>query len=201
MNPDMPATETKERQTKKTRRMVAWLLVTVVGMFAFAVFLLPPMYDAFCKLTGLNGKLRQTQGVAAPKPLTAAEQQAATITLQFLANKEPTMPWVFKPDVTAMKIIPGQVYKTHFYVKNLSEHAMVGRAIPSMSPERVSQYLNKIECFCFQEQPLAAGEEKEMAMSFYLDKNFPKDIKEFTLSYTLYKVEKPAAAQSSTPKN
>jgi len=193
MTPNIPNT-----QTKKTRRMVAWLLVTVVGMFAFAVFLLPPMYDAFCKLTGLNGKLQQTTGVAAPAPLSAKESQAATVTIQFLAKTGEEMPWAFKPDVFEMQIVPGKVYQTHFYVKNLSEHAMVGRAIPSMSPERVSQYLNNIECFCFQEQPLAAGEETEMAMSFYLDKDFPKDIKEFTLSYTLYKVDQPSTAKSSS---
>lgn len=187
MNPD----NTPTSSTKKTRRMVMWLLVTVVGMFIFALFIMPPMYDTFCKITGLNGKLQQTSGITAPPALNKKELQAPTVTIQFLANNGEGMPWIFKPDTFEMKIIPGEVYQTHFYVKNTSDVPMIGRAVPSISPEIMTHYLKKIECFCFQEQHLAPGEEKEMGLRFYIEKNTPKEIKEFTVSYMLYKVKSP----------
>ncbi len=182
---------TPSSTTQKTHRMVLRLVVIVVGMFAFALFIMPPMYDTFCKITGLNGKLQQTKGVAIPKPLTTKESQAAKVTVQFLTNTGSDMPWIFKPDVFEMNIVPGQIYQTHFYVKNPSDQPMVGRAVPSISPEIMTHYLKKIECFCFQEQPLAPGEEKEMGLRFYIEKNTPKEIKEFTVSYMLYKVNSP----------
>lgn len=43
-------------QRRSNTRLVGLLGLTSIGMFAFAVFVLPPMYDVFCELTGLNGK-------------------------------------------------------------------------------------------------------------------------------------------------
>ncbi len=40
----------------RNQRLLVRLGVVVVGMFLFAVFLMPPIYEVFCELTGLNGK-------------------------------------------------------------------------------------------------------------------------------------------------
>ena len=187
MNPDTP-------QPKSNRRILVWSGVVVVGMFLFALFVLPPMYDVFCKLTGLNGKVPLVASQApanlpnnsSPNPLTT--KNSAAIKMQLLANTGTEMPWTFKPDISEMMVIPGKVYQTHFYVKNLSDQPMTGRAVPSVAPAIMHLYLKKIECFCFQEQHLAPGEEKHMALRFYLSQDTPKDVRDFTLSYTLYKV-------------
>ncbi|MGA4603891.1 hypothetical protein ACPA1U_25040, partial [Ectopseudomonas hydrolytica] len=39
-----------------TRRLVTRLLVVVVVMFCFGIFVLPPFYDAMCRVFGINGK-------------------------------------------------------------------------------------------------------------------------------------------------
>ena len=66
-------------------------------------------------------------------------------------------------------------------------------ATPFLAPAEASLYLNKVECFCFNQQPLTAGANTKMPMQFYVDPDIPEHITTFTLSYTLYDV----TAQSS----
>ena len=41
---------------KETKKTIRNLSLAVVGMCAFS-FLLVPIYDVFCEITGLNGKI------------------------------------------------------------------------------------------------------------------------------------------------
>jgi cytochrome c oxidase assembly protein subunit 11 len=55
----------------------------------------------------------------------------------------------------------------------------------------VGGYFNKINCFCFTEQRLKAGETREMAVVFYIDPSIvndrdQNDLSTITLSYTFY---------------
>ena len=76
------------------------------------------------------------------------------------------------------------------------------RAIFNVSPELAGRYFTKIECFCFKQQTLAAGQTVDMPVTFFVDPKFvddedTKDISEITLSYTFYpsgEVNPPAAA-------
>ena len=57
-------------------------------------------------------------------------------------------------------------------------------------------YFNKIQCFCFTEQTLKPGESIDMPVVFFVDPDMIDDpdaagIKEITLSYTMYPVDKP----------
>ena len=38
------------------RTLLAKLLALAVAMFLFAVFVLPPLYDLFCEITGIGGR-------------------------------------------------------------------------------------------------------------------------------------------------
>jgi len=56
----------------------------------------------------------------------------------------------------------------------------------------VAPYFAKIECFCFEEQKLLAGEEVDMPLLFFIDKDFSddplmRDIDDVVLSYTFFK--------------
>ena len=70
---------------------------------------------------------------------------------------------------------------------------MVAHAVPSISPSRAAEYFHKSECFCFNQQPLAAGEETDMPLQFIVDQDLPADIKTITLSYTIFDVTAMAA--------
>jgi len=183
--------ESKKSQgvEQKNRRLLMRLMLVVVGMFIFAVFLMPPIYDVFCELTGLNGK---TSGKAAVAPTVA--DMSRQITVEFLVDTDKELPWDFTYETPAMKVHSGEISKTLFFVKNRSNDAIVGRAIPSISPNEAAQYFRKTECFCFAEQRLEGGATKSMPMIFYVDPAIPKHITTVTLSYKFYNLTHQAIA-------
>jgi cytochrome c oxidase assembly protein subunit 11 len=69
----------------------------------------------------------------------------------------------------------------------------VGQAIPSIVPARAAAYFNKTECFCFNQQPLKAGEQADLPLQFVIDQALPADIHTITLSYTLFDVSERVA--------
>jgi cytochrome c oxidase assembly protein subunit 11 len=172
--------------TDKNRRLL-WRLAWVgVAMFAFAIFVLPPMYDAFCEITGLNGKGSNTAAVA-----PVQEDDSRSVNVEFLVDTDAALPWEFRRGMPAVTVHPGVITKTMFFVKNQDGKAVTGRAVPSISPNEAAKYFKKTECFCFQEQRLEGGVEKEMPMVFYIDPALPKHITTITLSYKFYNMNKP----------
>lgn len=158
------------------------LLIACVCMFAFS-FALVPLYTVFCKLTGINGKTSNSVAVASTNI-----QQERTISVEFLAKADQSIPWKFAPEVERVSVHPGDIKLINFNVENLADEAMVGQAVPSVSPGEAAQYFKKMECFCFTQQPLQAKEAKAMRLQFYIDPALPKEINTITLSYTLYRV-------------
>src|SRR3972149_4809878 len=65
-----------------------------------------------------------------------------------------------------------------------------------VAPLTVGAYFQKINCFCFTDQRMKAGERREMAVVFYLDPALAQDaehddLNTITLSYTFYPVRAP----------
>lgn len=176
-------------------KLVKKLVVIVIGMFGFG-FALVPLYDVFCDITGLNGKTN-TEAVSAEN---ISVNKSRTVTIEFIGITNKSMPWQFKPVNKRVEVYPGEVKLINFYAKNESINDLVGQAVPSVSPGQAASYFNKIECFCFNRQPLAAGAETLMPLTFYVDEDLPHDINTLTLSYTMYDVtaSMPASASKST---
>ena len=183
-----------DRQTDRQarlRRHTTLLAVVAVGMFGFA-FALVPLYNIFCEITGLNGK---TSGEAAPN-LAAAAPSSQTmpgaaereVTVQFLAHVSRGMPWEFRPTETRVRLRLGEVTETQYFARNFASEEFTGQAVPSVTPGYAARYLHKVECFCFTQQELAAGEEMDMPVYFYVGEDLPSDIGTLTLSYTMYPV-------------
>lgn len=157
------------------------LILICIAMFAFG-YALVPLYDVFCELAGINGK---TSNRAVKT--TARVDESREIAVEFLANRDVSIPWSFEPEIAQIKLHPGQITVVNFIVQNPMAEAMVGRAVPSVSPGEAAKYFKKIECFCFSEQPLDAHERRAMPVQFYVDPELPAQFTTITLSYRLYK--------------
>jgi cytochrome c oxidase assembly protein subunit 11 len=170
-------------QDKRNHKPLLYkLLFAVFCMFLFA-FALVPLYDTFCEVTGINGK---TGG-----RIRAAAEEIDTsriVRLEFMTRNNKNMPWEFYVSVPYIDLHPGEVKQVDFYAHNPTEQDMVGQTIPSVSPGLGARYIKKTECFCFDRQPLKAGEEELMPVVLYLDPKIPDDITELTLSYTLFDI-------------
>ena len=86
--------------------------------------------------------------------------------------------------------------------QNVQNRTMAAQAIPSYAPRQAAPHFNKLECFCFNEYTLAAGEKKTWPVAFVIDPRIPKDVTTITLSYTFFEVggRTPMAPQASTAK-
>ena len=171
--------ESKQKNTKVFKK----LILVVFAMFGFG-FALVPLYDVFCDITGLNGK---TNSSAATYTADGVDT-SRTVNVQFITRMAKGIPWQFEPVINEISVHPGEMKFVNFYAKNESQRDIIGQAVPSVSPGIAAGYFQKIECFCFTQQPLKAGEEVEMGLQFYVDLDLPVEITTLTLSYTLYDI-------------
>lgn len=170
-------------QEKNILFTTAKLAVVAVAMFAFVFVVMVPLYNVLCDVLGING--RTGDRYEATEIVIDTDRQ---VEVQFVANFNEEMPWGFKPSVTMVKVNPGASNETVFLAHNPMPKDMVAQAIPSISPARAAEYFHKTECFCFNEQPLMAGESAELPLVYIVDRDLPKDIKTITLSYTLFDI-------------
>ena len=177
-------TDASNTPTQNNAKLARKLCLIAAGMFVFAVGVLPPMYDVICDITGLNGKTSDEADSAE----NAIVQEDRVVTVQFLADADPGMPWDFKPNVRSVKVHPGEIKLVDFHVRNRDTGVIVGQAIPSVTPSSATQYFKKTECFCFIQQELAGGASMDMPLIFYVDPDLPKNVSTITLSYTLFNI-------------
>ena len=163
------------------QKLAKRLLFAVVGMFGFG-FAMVPLYNVLCDITGLNGKTGGRVAVAE----VLEPDLTRTVTVEFIANVNQSMPWDFTPVVARMEVHPGKMYRTNFHARNRTDRTMIGQAIPSVTPGLAAQHFKKTECFCFTEQQFSAGEGRDMPLLFMVDRELPEDIKVVTLSYTFF---------------
>lgn len=160
------------------------LVAVAVCMFAFVFVVMVPLYNVLCDALGINGKTN----AEAYTSVDAAVDDSREVTIQFLATNNDGMTWEFRPGDKQMVVNPGAVNATVYFAANNLPAAMVGQAIPSVSPSRAAEYFHKTECFCFNNQPLDGNSSAEMPLQFIIDQDLPRDIRTITLSYTLFDV-------------
>jgi cytochrome c oxidase assembly protein subunit 11 len=160
------------------------LIVVTVAMFGFG-FALVPFYKKICEVTGLT-KERVVVSNTQVDP-------ARTVTIEFDSNVGGNLPWKFEPLTVNLQVHPGEMRQVMYRVKNTTNRTIVGQAIPAYGPARAASYFKKIECFCFSQQTLKAGEERLMPVQFVVQNDLPKDVSTVTLSYTFYEQEPKAA--------
>jgi cytochrome c oxidase assembly protein subunit 11 len=157
-------------------------------MFGFG-FLLVPLYNVFCEITGIGSR------TGTPTAETATESPVTdrVVTVEFLATRNQQAPWEFHPAVASMEVIPGKLYDTTYFARNLTDQPLVGQAVPSIAPGQATKYFKKTQCFCFEAQAFAPAEGRDMGLTFMVDPGLPAYIDRVTLSYTFFVNQKVAA--------
>ena len=159
----------------------------VVAMFGFG-YALVPLYKVFCELTQINQvtKADETSFLTASRLRNSQVDTSRSVTIIFDANARG--PFGFRPLNNSLTVHPGQLAQINYQVANQQSRSIQAQAVPSYAPSQAAQYFSKIECFCFQQQTLAAHETKNMPVVFVIDPKLPADIRSITLSYTFFEV-------------
>jgi cytochrome c oxidase assembly protein subunit 11 len=199
-----------ERQGKAARRLgrdaiVAACCGFVVVLMVGASYAAVPFYNWFCRATGFNGTTQVATSAPPAAPL------ARKIAVRFDSNVTGGLPWKFAPEQNEIQLRIGEVATVYYKVTNLAARATTGQAAYNVAPLTVGAYFQKINCFCFTEQTMAAGETREMAVVFYVDPSIASEaendgLNTITLSYTFYPVREPlqkplAAGETDKPKS
>ena len=97
------------------------------------------------------------------------------ITVRFDANTGPGLPWRFEPEQKTIEVRLGEVVTVNYLVINETARPITASAAYNVTPLTMGAYFQKINCFCFTEQTLKAGEKREMPVVFYIDPAMAKD--------------------------
>jgi cytochrome c oxidase assembly protein subunit 11 len=167
-----------------------------------------PLYRAFCAATGFAGTPQVGIGRFEPARLVPVEG-ARRIKVHFNADTSEQLQWKFTPQQKFITVLPGESSLAFYRAKNNSSKDIIGIATYNVTPDRVrthrcasvshahgliqiAPYFAKVECFCFEEQKLLSGEEVDMPLLFFIDKDMLddptcRDIDDVVLSYTFFK--------------
>jgi cytochrome c oxidase assembly protein subunit 11 len=171
------------RQASRNRVVFACSAAFAGGMLGLS-FAAAPLYDLFCRTTGYGGTPIRAQSAS-------QEISDRLVTVRFDTNIDPALPWVFYPEERSVTVRVGENKLVYFRAENRGDKPIVGRATFNVVPDVAARYFDKIQCFCFNEQKLGAGESADMPVSFFVSPEILKDhrfdgLSELTLSYTFF---------------
>ena len=174
------------------RRTIFAVALVGCGMLGLS-FAAVPLYDLFCRVTGYGGTTQiATRG--------AGQILDREMVVRFDSSVNRKLPWHFTPEVIKIKVRVGETNLASYTATNQGDVPVVGTATFNVTPDKMGQYFNKIECFCFTEQVLKPGETVHMPVSFFIDPAIAEDenladVTTVTLSYTFFQAEDQSAAQ------
>ena len=168
---------------RRHRRLALALSLVALSMLGVA-FAAVPLYRIFCQVTGYGGTTQKAENAS-------GEVLERTINIRFDANVAHGLGWDFGPVERRKTVRIGETVLISYRAHNRDDEPLSGTATFNVTPEIAGRYFNKIECFCFTKQTLAAGETKDMPVQFFVDPDITrdadaKDVAQITLSYTFF---------------
>jgi len=162
----------------------ALLLVLAMVGLAFASV---PLYNLFCRVTGLGGTVRQVED-------EAERVLDRTVTVRFNAKTDAALPWDFHPETREITVRLGESALAHYRARNRASLPSTGRAVYNVTPAKAGRYFHKVQCFCFERQRLDPRAEQRMPVYFYIDpamadKATLDEVTTITLSYTFFNAD------------
>lgn len=188
------------KSPKGPRNTLIACVTIVVGMVGLS-YASVPLYRLFCQVTGFGGTPQR------------AYEASDTVTSRIVkvrldANVAPGLNWRFIPEEPVMKVKVGETATGFFRITNMASEPVTGRATYNVEPALVGSYFNKLQCFCFEDLTLKAGESLDVPVVFFVDPDVANQreldsMSEITLSYTFFaskSAAKPVAELTGTPK-
>ncbi len=171
----------------RNRRMLVGLGLVVAAMVGLA-YASVPLYDLFCRVTGFGGTTQQAS-TAPASPIAAPP-----VSVRFDANVNPALNWHFEAIDGPVSLRPGEEVVIRYRATNIGDAPSIGTATFNVTPAKAGPYFMKIDCFCFTEQELAAGESIDMPVRFFIDPEIAADVNtkqvnEIVLSYTFFALQ------------
>ena len=168
------------QQVQHNNRVMLFKLLLIVPVMLIFCASMVPLYRQICKVLGITA----TRSIAENTQVDIGR----FVAIDFVANLNKNFAWSFAPVEKHVDIHPGAIVTVNYRVTNTLPYATTGRAVPSFGPIEGGLYFNKIECFCFSNQTLQAGETRDMPVTFFVDPKMPKEIGAIALSYTFFNV-------------
>ncbi len=181
MSARAPSIDAARRRNARTGVVLTGVVAGMIGLSFASV----PLYRLFCQVTGFGG----TTQVAEAAPGAVSER---VIKVRFNADTGPGLPWTFKPVQREIALKVGESGLAYYRARNLADVAVTGTSTFNVTPLKAGRYFSKVQCFCFDEQRLEAGQELDMAVSFFVDPAILSDrnlddVTTITLSYTFFR--------------
>jgi cytochrome c oxidase assembly protein subunit 11 len=166
---------------QENRRLSTRLAIVAAAMFGFG-FALVPFYNQICAALGVGSLVERSE-----RPANTQVDFSRTVLIELDSNAH-DLPWRLRPLVRHVSVHPGELTTVEYEVVNVRGSPVTGQAVPSYGPQHAGEYFKKIECFCFTQQTLAAGETRRMPVTFVVDPKLPASVKTIALSYTFFEV-------------
>lgn len=163
------------------------VLIGTLGLSYAAV----PMYKAYCQKTGFGGTPNTDPSKFTPDRMIAVTDHRP-IRITFNSQVSDALQWKFTPQQRQVTVLPGETALAFYTASNLSDEDIVGIATYNVTPDIAAPYFSKVQCFCFDEQKLNAGETVDMPVFFFIDPDVcddprMRDVDLITLSYTFFR--------------
>jgi cytochrome c oxidase assembly protein subunit 11 len=200
--------DSTNNERSRAKNSSTFMYMTAVAIFTVgASYAAVPLYRLFCQVTGYGGTVVDGKATAEGDTLskllalrkTETKEKPAipnqrTVTVHFNADVSTRLGWEFEPAQSSVRLKFGETTLAFYTAKNNTRTPITGVATYNVTPMKAGLYFNKIQCFCFDEQRLRAGEEIDMPVFFFLDPEMADDprmdeVTEVTLSYTFFKSE------------
>jgi cytochrome c oxidase assembly protein subunit 11 len=166
----------------ENRRLSLRLAAVALGMFGFG-YALVPFYSQICAALGLYSLEEQSS-----LPANSQIDATRTVTIDLDANTSSDLPWRFRPLERQVQVHPGQLTTVEYEIVNTRDERLTGQAVASYGPAYAGEYFRKVECFCFTQQTLEAGETRRLPVTFVVDPKLPRGVNAIALSYTFFEI-------------
>jgi cytochrome c oxidase assembly protein subunit 11 len=162
------------------RQTMMKLLVIAAAMLGFG-FAMVPMYRQICEALGI------TASRTVP-PANTQVDATREVRVELLATSS-GLGWRFEAPEGTLRLHPGELATVRYKVVNTLEREVTARAVMNTAPAAATKWVQKQECFCFSDQKLAAGEAREMPVTFRVSPELPRDLDTISVSYTFFEVK------------